>query len=185
LGWLFESLKPDRVSQPYVIPHTWILLSEVLDEITSIHENQSEKRERTGHAKLLLKYILENASVERDSGSLFPPVTLVEGKIGLDSQTDLGILSAAAIKSQIHQNGISVILTDDSGLHLEVSSQRRHSKLRVYTSADSVDFRRIAAEQLFSTENSLSHLYSDDLHCSWKPNFNRKIQAQQDAAANP
>lgn len=146
--------------QPYVVPHTWILLEEVLAEVTDLHAKAHDKREGTGHAKRLIREIMEKTDFERVQASHIELVPLVEGSLGIDSETDHRLLTVAIQRASTWKGGCSVVLTGDTGIALEGSSQNRENGHRIFTTASREHLKRIAAENLFRRHPDLESLYT-------------------------
>lgn len=108
---------------------TWILAKEVLDEITSLHK--SPTRKGTGSAKELIARMLESERILRVDASSAPVIELTEGALGIDSPTDHSILNLAIQYSKKRPENYSMILTRDSGIILEATSQRIQNDQRI------------------------------------------------------
>ncbi len=174
LSWLFLNAKREDAVQPYLVPHTWILLEEVLAEVTDLHANAREKRAGTGHAKRLIREIMEKTTFERVRGSDLEPVPLAEGSLGIDSPTDHQLLTVAIQRAVTWKGGCSIVLTGDTGLALEVSSQNRENGHRIFTSASWKELKRMAAGSLFSRHPDFSdRLYLREW-CAWDACFKRE-----------
>ena len=159
--------------QPYAVPHTWILLEEVLAEVTDLHAKAQDKREGTGHAKRLIREIMEKTAFERVQGGSVEPVPLVEGSLGIDSETDHRLLTVGTQRASTWQGGCSIVLTGDTGLALEVSSQNRENGHAMFSTKSSKSLKRTVAENLFSWHLECpERLYLQEW-CSWDACFER------------
>jgi len=118
------------------IPATWILLDEVMEEIIRLHDG--EEVVGTGNAKNCISQIMQSSCFERHSANNAPKVPLIEGRLGLDSETDHAILSFAVSLSNATPFTRVGVLTNDAGLNLEIQSQRREHGHRIYTGVPTI-----------------------------------------------
>lgn len=113
---------------------TFVLLLEVTNEVVGLHSG--DRTVPTGNAKDCIRHIKEWGPVKVMSANEVVKVVLEEGRLGLDSQVDHGIVSTAVALSTATNITRVVVLSHDSGIKLELSSQRRMHGFRVYGGLD-------------------------------------------------
>jgi hypothetical protein len=112
------------------VEFTYIILDEVKKEILGLHSDHDRKAP-TGRAKEVLRRIYSSYHTHEDVAANYPVIPLVEPIVGLDSQTDHAILSAAVAYSDSTIASISCVLTNDTGMKLELTQQRLRFGKRV------------------------------------------------------
>lgn len=119
----------EKISEIEIRP-TFVLLSEVTNEVVGLHTGN--RTASTGNAKDCIRRMKEWGQVKVMSAKDVDQVALEEGSLGIDSKVDHGIVSTAVALSAATNITRVVVLTHDSGIKLELSSQRRKHGFRVY-----------------------------------------------------